>query len=110
MTDDPWPHQDDEWLFHWSPRRNRDSITRLGLLPGQRSNDGDWNPPHICLAETPRLALSLCHGTPPLDLWMVHRTDCTDLFQVGQEWRTTHPIRTVNVHRVHTDAHEGNLL
>jgi hypothetical protein len=90
-------------LYHWSPRRNRASIKRNGLLPGQPANDGGWRPPHICLAATPTLALALCHGSPPLDLWLVHPDDCENLVAVDQEWRTTAPV---SARRVIAAPHE----
>lgn len=94
-------------LWHWSPRSNRASIEADGLTPGNLANDGDWNPPHICLAESPDRALALCHGKPPLDLWVVHRDNCMDLVRVEQEWRTTQPV---HAHRADTAAMEGTLL
>jgi len=96
-----------ELLWHWSPRANRASIEEHGLIPGNLSNDGDWHPPHVCLARDAKTALALCHGKPPLDLWLVHRNDCTDLTRVDQEWRTTHPVRA---RLVDVAAHEGSLL
>lgn len=98
---------DGSYLYHWSPKRNRESIETHGLLPGQVSNDGDWCPPHICLAETPSAALALCHGKPPLDLWLVNPRDCDELHRVDQEWRTTAPVRA---RWVDVAAHEGAVL
>lgn len=96
-----------ELLWHWSPRKNRASIEEHGLTPGNPSSDGTWNPPHVCLARDARTALSLCHGKPPLDLWLVHRDDCVDLVRLDQEWRTTHPVKA---RLVDVQAHEGELL
>lgn len=88
-------------LYHWSPRANRESIETHGLLPGQRANDGDWNPPHVCLADTADQALTLCHGSGPLDLWVVERADCADLTRVDSEWRTREPAPAKRMDRAY---------
>jgi len=51
--------RDGDIWFHWSPTSRRKSITRKGLIPGSYSTDRLWKPPHICLAESPRVAWSL---------------------------------------------------
>lgn len=63
--------------FHWSPSSRRKSIQRSGLVPGKFSTDRLWKPPHICLADSPRLAWQLSGGMsrgwehPEWDLWEV---------------------------------------
>lgn len=78
-------------LFHWSPASNRRSIDAYGLRPGSTSNDGDWKPPHVCLADSPSSALGLTHATGLLDLWMV-QCDTDDVRRVDDEWRSDGPL------------------
>lgn len=42
----------DRIFYHWSPRNRRNSINRVGLIPGRLSTDGLWRPPYVCLAPT----------------------------------------------------------
>ncbi len=62
-------------LYHWSPRERRESILRLGLVPGKLSKDGSFRPNYICFAASPSLAWRLSGHmsdiTDQWDLWMI---------------------------------------
>lgn len=66
------------YAFHWAPKSRRKSIIRTGLMPGSWSRDRLWKPPHICVAESPRVAWILSgrfhereEDLGPWDLWEV---------------------------------------
>lgn len=65
-------------LYHWSPRNRRESIKRLGLMPGKLSKDGNFRPSYICFAASPSLAWGLSGQHSEIkgewDLWMVWST------------------------------------
>ncbi len=60
-------------LYHWAPTSRRKQITRYGLKPGSLSSCGQWKPPYICLAHSPRQAWNLIGRfrpqIPEWDLW-----------------------------------------
>lgn len=49
-------------FYHWSPLERRNSINRLGLVPGRWSRDRVWKPPYVCLAPTVQGAWALTGG------------------------------------------------
>lgn len=66
-------------LYHWSPARNRNGITRRGLIPHRRpvthsKELGDWRAPYICFATDPIWGYALSADMPHTpdgewDLW-----------------------------------------
>lgn len=68
-------------LYHWSPKRHRESILRDGLRIMEPCSDGtNARFPWICLATTPSSALGLMPFDEgdleePLDLWQVQLDD-----------------------------------
>jgi hypothetical protein len=84
-----------QFLYHWSPVKNRASIKKLGLVPHRKAIDGSWRPPYLCFATSPMQALNL----------VLQRTTAFDLYQIDtrpylfwqrkdwpSEWRTGHRI------------------
>lgn len=74
-------------LYHWSPRKARESILKYGLCPGKRSLLLDeWRAPYVCFARFPTVAyaLSVTHARipGPWDLWCC--------------WSDVAPYKTVN--------------
>lgn len=60
-------------FYHWSPQKNRKSIEKVGLRPGQLSIEGLWRPPYVCFGDNPVLAWNLSGALYPniehWDLW-----------------------------------------
>ena len=86
-------------LYHWSPMVNRESIKRLGLMPGLRSNTIEWNAPYVCYGDSPLRALNLVLlDDVMLDLWCVEtagfkfKQDNPWIDGVFQEWRSKDTI------------------
>lgn len=68
------------WLYHWSPKDNREAILQEGLtVLSENGDDEDWRAPYICLGTTPSSAWGLLPprwptGSTPtetMDLWQV---------------------------------------
>lgn len=74
-------------LYHWSRKRNRESILRDGLRVLEPCSDGvEWRAPWICLGSTPSSAWALLpsygneDGDPEtFDLWQVQVREGDDV-------------------------------
>lgn len=72
-------------LYHWAPKRHRESILRDGLRIMEPCSDGlDVRFPWICLATSPSSAWALLpfeanEIEEPMDLWQVQVRDGDDL-------------------------------
>jgi hypothetical protein len=94
-------------LYHWSPKSRRQSILKLGLVPGKLSVDKTWRPPYICLSSSPYSAWLLSpfmnglgfDGEAPVtedwDLWMTYSSKVKNLRQRKDypcEYRTRYRV------------------
>jgi hypothetical protein len=65
-------------LYHWSPVSRRNSIARLGLVPGKLPVQSSQRFPYVCFATSPSLAWGLSaefsDEVGEWDLWMVWST------------------------------------
>lgn len=99
--------QSDLLLYHWSPTRNRRSITHSGLEIHRRTLQGDWKPPYVCFADDPWLAWLLSGKMWPeikeWDLWVCnvdaqtsfdHYEIITDTFSTGRTYTKEYRIYT----------------
>lgn len=74
-------------LFHWSPSKNRNGITKLGLVPGRKptthADVQGWRAPYTCFATDPAWAWALSGnmGYAPdgeWDLWQTWWNELTE--------------------------------
>lgn len=84
-------------LYHWSPRMNRESIVKHGIIPmSSREIDG-WVPSYICASESPHegwrvTAAGTAEDGDEWDLWRIASTTAAEAFEQDRhrrEWRTT---------------------
>lgn len=87
-------------LYHWSPKRNRESISRLGLqLAHPNRTSGDFTAPWICLGTTPSSAWGLILDPGEEGEWDLWQTALRDGDHVAIRSDFDMPyIREIRVH------------
>lgn len=98
-------------IYHWSPRRRRQSIRTGGLKIGSLSVNRDWRPNYICLSDDPIRALCLCshvksgtmmdlYAVYPLLIHRVYRLQRDRQRKLIPEWRIYNTITTDRIYRI----------
>lgn len=88
-------------LYHWTPARNVDSITKRGLKVGMPSRDGMWKSPYISLSDSPstawNLSVALQSEETEWALFMTWTQFCTKLKKRkdAREWKCYSTIKKV---------------
>ena len=102
-------------LYHWSPTANRNSINRLGLVPGRKTLQGLWRPPYVAFADDPKLAWYLSGRMWPeissWDLWLClfeHQTSF-DEYEIITDTYVGSGRHFVKEYRIYTRVYKRDL-
>lgn len=103
-------------LYHWSPSTNRKSINRYGLMINQKTLQGDWRPPYVCLCDDPWLGWYLSGRMFPeidsWDLWVCHDPSQTsfDHYEIITDTYATTGRHFVKEYRIYTRIYKRDLI